>query len=121
MNPQFNDEIRYGFIEMIKNITGIEAYLLNNFYDILQKENKLYPLEDLNKHSLNKEQLIQILSLSIDQYALSANNLMRLQLIGPAILTGGVKMGSEPITIYKGIDAVTLTPLGVKFVEACIK
>jgi hypothetical protein len=39
----------------------------------------------------------------------------------PAILKGGVKMGPEPLTIYKGIDAVTLTPLGVKFVEACIK
>jgi len=121
MDPQFNDEIRYGFIEMIKNITGTEAQLLNNFYQILQKENKLSPLEDLYKYSLKKEQLIKILSISSDQYALAANNLMRMQLIGPAILTGGASMGSEPLTIYKGIDAITLTPLGVKFIEACIK
>jgi hypothetical protein len=121
MNPKFNDDIRYGFIEMIKNITGIEAKLLNNFYEVLKKENKIYPLENLNKYSLKKEQLIQILQVSIDQYVLAANNLMRMQLIGPAILTGGISMGSEPVTIYKGIDAVTLTPLGVKFIEACIK
>ena len=121
MDPKFNDEIRYGFIEMIKNITGIEAQLLNNFYEILKKENKIYPLEDLHKYSLKKEQLVQILKLTPDQYALAANNLMRMQLIGPAILTGGIRMGSEPVTIFKGIDAVTLTPLGAKFIEACIK
>lgn len=121
MDPKFNDEIRYGFIEMIKNITGTEAQLLNNFYQILKKQGRLSPLEELYKYNLKKEQIIQMLGVTADQYALAANNLMRMQLVGPAILTGGIRMGSEPVTIYKGIDAVTLTPLGVKFVEACIK
>lgn len=121
MNPEFNDEIRYGFIEMINGITGVEVKLLNEFYEILKKENKLFPIEDVFKHTLSKEQLIQILQIPMSNYALSVNNLMRLQLISPAILKGGVSMGSEPLTIYKGIDAITLTPLGIKFVEACIK
>jgi hypothetical protein len=46
---------------------------------------------------------------------------MRMQCIGPAILKGGISFGDEPVTIYKGADAVVLTPLGVKFVEACIR
>lgn len=121
MNPHFNSEIRYGFIEMIKSITGIEAKLLNLFYESLHREGKLTPLSDVLQYSLTKEQIMRELSLSIDVYAISVNNLMRLQLLSPAILKGGVKMGPEPLTIYKGIDAVTLTPLGVKFVEACIK
>jgi hypothetical protein len=121
MNPTFNDEIRYGFIEMIKGITGIEAKLLNEFYEILKRENRLFPLSKIFDYNLKKEQIITILKITIDVYAISVNNLMRLQLISPAILTGGVSMGTEPITIYKGIDAITLTPLGVKFVEACIK
>ena len=120
MNPEFNDEIRYGFIEMIKNITGKEAQFLNKFYQILEKENKLYPLEDLYNCSQEKEQFIKMLFLSPDEYALAANNLMRMQLIGPAILPGNYTMGSETITFYKGIDVVILTPLGVKFIEACI-
>ena len=37
MNPNFNDEIRYGFTEMIKNITGIEALILSEFYKILDR------------------------------------------------------------------------------------
>lgn len=121
MDPSFNDEIRYGFIEMIKNITGNEALLLSHFYQTLERENKLSPLDKIYQYSLKKEQIIQLLGITSDQYAVAANNLMRMQLIGPAILTGGVSMGSEPMTIYKGIDAITLTPLGVKFVEACIK
>jgi hypothetical protein len=45
-----------------------------------------------------------------------------MQCIGPAILKStGIIMGDEPTTIYKGVDSVVLTPLGVRFVEACIK
>lgn len=121
MNPNFNDELRYGFIEMIKEITGIEAKLLNEFYEVLRREGKLRPLSDVFQYSLTKEQIVQVLGISADVYAISVNNLIRMQLLSPAILKGGVKMGPEPLTIYKGIDAVTLTPLGVKFVEACIK
>ncbi len=121
MNPEFNDEIRFGFIDMIKNITGTEAQLLNSFYEILKRENKLNPVENINQYTLTKEQLIQILNISVSKYVISAHNLMRMQLIEPAILTGGIRMGSEPVTIYKGIDVITLTPLGVKFIEACIK
>ena len=121
MDPDFNDEIRYGFTEMIKNITGIEALILREFYNILEKENRLTPLSEIYNYSLKKEQLIDGLKMLPDQYALSANNLMRMQLLSPAVLKGGAKLGTEPLTIFKGIDAVTLTPLAVKFVEACMK
>jgi hypothetical protein len=121
MDPNFNDEIRYGFIDMIKGITGIEAKLLNSFYETLKKENKLSPIENVFQYSVKKEELIKTLNISASNYALCANNLMRMQLISPAILTGGAFMGTEPLTVYKGIDSITLTPLGIKFIEACIK
>jgi len=122
MNPNFNDELRYGFVEMIKEITGIEAKLLNEFYEVLRRKGKLRPLSDVFQYSLTKEQIMHVLRMSADMYAISVNNLMRMQLLSPAILkSGGVSSGPEPLTVYKGIDAVTLTPLGVKFVEACIK
>jgi len=126
MNPKFNDEIRYGFIEMIKGITAREARLLNEFYGSLDLYNRTRPLSKLYDYSATKEQLMKALSLTLDEYAISANNLMRLQLIAPAILKGGVSIGTgsgtiEQLTAYKGIDAITMTPLGVLFVEACIR
>lgn len=122
MNPEFNSDIRYGFIDMIKGITAKEAQLLNNFYTALQRENKLRPLSKLYDYSITKEQLIKILSISPDDYAVSANNLMRMQLVGPAVIKGALAINNnEPLTAYKGVDSLTMTPLGILFVEACIK
>jgi hypothetical protein len=121
MDPKFNGELRYGFIDMIKNITGIEAAILKNFYEILKQEGRIENLSTITDYHLKKEQIMQMVGIDTSTYQVSIFNLMRMQCIGPAILKGGVMMGSEPMTIYKGTDAIVLTPLGVKFVEACIK
>jgi len=123
MSPDFNDELRYGFVEMIKEITGIEAKLLDKFYEILRSEGRIRPLSELSEYVLKKEQIIHGFGISEDVYAVSVNNLMRMQLLSPGIFkVKGTQIGLlEPLTIYKGIDAVTLTPLGVKFIEACMR
>ena len=136
MNPMFNDEVRYGFIEMIKGITGIDAKLLYEFYEILKSRNQLSPIENVTEFSLTKDEIIQFLKVTPGDYVLSVNNLMRMQLISPALYKTGASYrtvkgasfrtvkgisGMERLTIFKGTDALTLTPLGVKFVEACMK
>jgi len=121
MNPNFNSDIRYGFIEMIKGITSREAQLLQFFYNALQQKNALRPLSKLYEYSIKKEFITEELSISDDDYAVAANNLMRMQLVGPAIIKSGIAMGKgDRVTAYKGIDAITMTPLGVLFVEACV-
>jgi hypothetical protein len=121
MDPKFNGELRYGFVDMIKNITGIEVLILNNFYEILKRDGHTSDLSMITNYSLTKQQIMQTVGIEESSYQVCIFNLMRMQCIGPAILKGGVLMGSEPMTIYKGADAVVLTPLGVKFVESCIK
>jgi len=121
MNPDFNDEIRYGFIDMIKNITGIEARILSELYNSLERDDRLLPLNHIHKYSFKEENIIMNLQISPDLYAISINNLMRMQLLSPAVFKGGMSIGGEAVTIFKGIEAVTMTPLGVKFVEACMK
>lgn len=121
MDPSYNGDVRYGFIDMIKNITATEASILNHFYATLSKEGHIRNLADITNYFLSKEQIIQLTGIDIPTYQVSAYNLMRMQCIAPAILKGGAFLGDEPMTIYKGVDAVVLTPLGVKFIEACIK
>jgi len=121
MDPSFNGELRYGFTDMIKNITGIEARFLSFFYDVLKREGRVANLAQITQYSLKKEQLMQALNIDETTYQISAFNLMRMQCITPAIFkSGGIMFGDEAATIYKGTDAVTLTPLGVRFIEACI-
>jgi hypothetical protein len=122
MDPQFNGELRYGFVDMIKNISGIEAKIMNNFYEILKREGHAADLSKITDYHLKKEQIMQMVGIDETTYQVNIFNLMRMQCIGPAILTGdGIRFGEEPITIYKGSNAVVLTPLGVKFVEACMR
>ena len=121
MDPRFNGELRYGFIDMIKNITGIEAKLLSNFYEKLKIDGHLENIIDITNHSLDKKEIIKMLGIDEATYLVSIFNLMRMQLIGPVILRDGIPMGPSPLSIYSDIEAVVLTPLGVRFIEACLK
>lgn len=129
MDPMFGDEIRYSFIEIIKGITGIDAKLLSEFYDFLKKQNQLNPIENVTDFFLTKEEIIRLLNINSSVYLVSAHNLMRMQLISPAFLKTGSSFRTaskrgvskmENVSIYKGTDVITLTPFGVKFIEACM-
>lgn len=121
LDPNFKDDIRYGFIEMLKNITGREALLLKKLYEALVAKNFLSDLSQLSSRHVDKEQIIRMFNITPEEYVVFAHNLMRLQLIAPAVISGGVSIGSNFLSSYKGIDVIYLTALGVKFVEACIK
>ena len=122
MDPKFNGELRYGFVDMIKNITGIEASILDLFYQILKNEGHVSDLTAITSYRLKKEQIMELVAIDGPTYQVSIYNLMRMQCVAPAVITtSGIMFGDEPTTIYKGTDAVVLTPLGVKFVEACIR
>jgi len=122
MDPEFNGELRYGFVDMIKNITGIEVAILSNLYVTLKRQGHIEDLAAVANWHMKKEQIMQIVRIDEATYQLSAYNLMRMQCIAPGVLKSmSIMVGSEPTTIYKGVDAVVLTPLGVKFVEACIR
>ena len=122
MDPLFNGELRYGFVEMIKNMTTGEVRLLDRFYDVLRDEGLLGNITTAGEHALSKENLMEMADMTIEQYQVSIHNLMRMQCFGPAILKSQmVLIGPEPITVYKGIDLVVLTPLGIRFIEACVR
>lgn len=120
LDPNFKDDIRYGYIEMLKNITSREAFLLKKLHEALVAQGFIKDISQLSTRHIDKEQIIKILQITTEQYLVSVHNLMRLQLIAPAVISGGVSIGSNPLSSYKGTDVIYLTALGVKFVEACI-
>ena len=119
MDPNFTEEIRYAYLEIVKSLTPLDVRILHVFYNTLSKMK--IDWDNMTNYMVEKEQICKDLSISPQDYDVSMYNLFRVQCLGPAIRTGGVKLGTEPLTIYKGIDAVVMTPLGKSFVEACIK
>ena len=119
MDPDFEGELRFAFIEIIKSLNSLDASILDFFYKTLKANSKI-DWDQITNYSLTKEQICKAMSLELKDYYVSIHNLFRVQCFAPAILKGGVKMGNESLTVYKGADAITLTPLGKNFIEMCI-
>ena len=124
MDPNFNGEIRYGFIEMIRNMTGKEIAILDYMYRSLKTKTALHHLAEIERYRWTKEELIEGVAITEDDYLLSVCNLMRMQCVGPAPIPARshlrTDIGMERVIVFKGADVVMLTPLGVCFVQACV-
>jgi hypothetical protein len=121
MDPKFNGELRYGFIDMIKNITGIEASILNKFYELLKVNDNKIDINKITKFTLTNQQIMKMVGIDAITYQVSIYNLMRTQCIGPAFSIMPVLDKFEPVATYEEPKAFVLTPLGLRFVEACIR
>ncbi len=120
MDPNFKEEIRLAFLEIIKSLNPLDVRVLHSFYTTLCKDKNVH-WDRITDYTLTREQICALVSISIQDYEVSIYNLFRVQCLAPAIIKGGVKMGPEPLTIYKGTDSVVMTPLGKNFVEVCVK
>ncbi len=121
MDPNFTTDLRMSFIDIIKSLTPLDVKLLKSFYDILKSDSSV-DWDNILHYSLKKEQICEMLKISSHDYEVSVFNLFRTQCIAPALLeTSGIKFGNESTTIYKGSKAITITPLGVDFIESCVK
>lgn len=119
MDPNFKASFRMAYIEIIKGLTTLDVKILDFFYKRLVEDNM--EGENFTRHSYTQNRICSALGLSTEEYLDSIYNLFRVQCLAPAIIKGGVSMGSEPLTIFKGADEVSMTPLGKNFIEACIK
>lgn len=111
LDPNFDSEIRFAYIDMIRNITSLDAKILNLFYDIKagkKSEGTLFRI-------LTDEMNCRNQACNISMY-----NLMRLQCIERRDIDGG-GADDEVLDEVNYIDKYFLTPLGIAFIEACIK
>jgi hypothetical protein len=69
MDPSFNGELRYGFVDMIKNITGIEVKILNLIYSKLGKMRIGHPppmMTNLKDLGFSKENIMADIGIDND-------------------------------------------------------
>jgi len=119
MDPNFDAKFRMAYIEMIKGLAPLDVRILDFFYKSLVKDG----MAGINftAHSYTQGRICNSLNINKEEYLDSIYNLFRVQCLAPAIITGDAMMGGEPLTIFKGADEISMTPLGKNFIEACIK
>lgn len=120
MDPNFKDELRYAYTDIIRNLTPLDAHILRALYNTLKREDKL-SLDVVHTFAIPKTNICQTLGLQGADYLVSANNLMRLRCIAPYVrrIAVGNGLTGPPLTTDMGSDVVTMTPLGITFVRAC--
>ena len=126
LDYNFKSEIRFAYIDIIKSLTSLDAKILKFVYDAvynkLKSEGKNTINIEMAKISLNLEDLNDRISGSEEELLINFNNLMRVQCLRNPSLENAVYVENE-ITIFKkgGKMRVALTPLGIAFIEVCIK
>jgi hypothetical protein len=120
MDPGVDVEIRLTFVEILKALNPLDVKLLHEFYKALKNDPKV-DWSQIHNFSLTKEQIVSGLGMPEQEYYISVYNLFRVQCMTPAILKGGISIGKEPLTAYKGVDQIAMTHLGVRLVELAIK
>lgn len=79
LDPNFEVEIRYAFIDIIKNLTTLDAKILKYVYDSTVEINKLNQTERFIAYPIDFYQIVEYTQASYTETELSLNNLQRVQ------------------------------------------
>ncbi len=113
--------LQMSFIEILKNLTALDAKILYTVYKSLENQSSAEYDKVLGVR-FEKQQICHVMGISSKDYDISIFNLFRTQCLAPGLIKQvGIMFGDEASTIYKGIEQVSLTPLGLNFVISCIK
>lgn len=139
LDPNFDSEIRYAFIDIIKNLTFLDAQILEVTYNSAVKYASGYGLSyfiqgtDSTKpeiftderfilhYTTRKENLLKTINCEKKQLDISIDNLLRVQCFKDSSLESSVAYAKNLKDVVCSDDSYSLTLLGVAFVEACIK
>ena len=115
MNPDFKEEVRYSFTDIIKSLTPLDV----NLFIFIKKNSREFIEEQFEETTvanykwLERETIIKGTNTAINGYRLSIFNLMRMQLVMP-VQPGAILGGN-----YIDDRLIALTPFGDAFYKAC--
>lgn len=136
MDPNFNSEIRYAYIDIIKSLTSLDAKILKYIFEkamersfipgmILENGNivgykNYFDRELLVDYTPNLAKIREDMGISNEQFDLALYNLIRVQCIRNITVEKSMHFPGEHKDTYL-IEEIILTPLGIAFIEACLQ
>jgi hypothetical protein len=121
LDPNFDMEIKYAFIDILKNLTSLDAKILKYIYDASVDKSKLYQITESNENQININKIIESIEAQDIEIKLSLYNLKRVQCVWnyPSLIRN--KETKHATFIPNADESYTLTPLGVALIKACSK
>lgn len=120
MDPKSHVSLQMSFIDILKNLTILDAKILHTIYRSLEQKGSA-EYDKVLSVIFDKTEICRVMNISPKEYDVSVFNLFRTQCLSPGLIKQtGIMFGNEATTIYKGVDAVSMTPLGLAFVKSCI-
>lgn len=126
LDPNFNSEIRYAFIEIIKGLTPLDSKILYFVYNkVLNRylfcENETQKHEAMQSKTVPVSSIQENIDASEEYIRISISNLIRVQCLNSTSITYSAKTFGSTIVGVSLVTNVAITPLGLVFIEACIK
>jgi hypothetical protein len=116
-NPANAQGVAPSFIEILKQLTPLEARLLDSVYQIIEATK--IKQEHWSHSGLLIEELKKLLGLGSDEFSLAVDNLLRLRLLAfPAVALGFVD-DAQGLVQLSHSNFICGTTIGGAFVKAC--
>jgi hypothetical protein len=116
-DPNNQTALEASFIEILKQLTPTHAYLLDVFYEQIERDQ--LPPEQWNEDGYILSDLKDFLKKEVPQFDVAVQNLLRLNLVAYPTAKLGIANGQEVrIQITSG-NILCATNLGFSFVSAC--
>lgn len=121
LDPNFDMDIKYVFIDILKSLTSLDAKILKYIYDTSVDKSKLYQVTDCNENQININKIIESMDVQYLEIKLSLYNLRRVQCVWNYPTLTRNKETKTATFIPNSEESYTLTPLGAALIKACSK
>jgi Abortive infection alpha len=135
LDPNHPDSIRIAFIDILKQLEVVDANVLNRVYlrtiersEKTEREWRSQNIESRNlkddpiRFGISSRELIDGLGISNRVYENAIDNLVRVRCLAPYIEDYDIEgdISDNLPSIVHEYDWVSITPLGISFIQACI-
>ncbi len=121
LDPNFNKEIRSAFIDILKNLTSLDAKILKYIYENLPDKTNLHKISDYNENKVSTYEIIKNVNAQESDVYVSLINLRRVQCIWNYDSLRKNEITKNATYIFNRGENYTITLLGCSLVEACMK
>ncbi len=114
VDATYDKPLRRNYASILGDMEAVDARIL----DLLVKEHLATAAEKRDGTLFVKELMVKEMKLDERVCENALRNLMRLGVIKPGVVTGGVLVGDHALSAYKDTEMVGITPLGEDFYHA---